>query len=107
MKKISDSFRRQFACTVLTGKANYAVWAYTIKNHLITAGLEDYINEKSEPASTDGKVATTISRAQEAKSMLISTLNEQQVAQIIHCESALEIWKHLESAYGKKTVTNE
>jgi hypothetical protein len=43
-------------------------------------------------------------RAQEAKSLLLSTLKSSEIDQILHCKTAKDIWSHFEKAYGRKTA---
>lgn len=94
MKNFTDSTGKTYTCTLLSGKDNYEVWAYTMRNHFKTAGLEKYLTESKD---CDG------SEAQVAKSFLLSTLSEKATEEIIHCETPAEIWKYFDSAYGKKT----
>lgn len=93
----------------LQGKGNYNTWSFVMKNHLITAGLVKYI-EKPLDTSVEKESATVSNEtglAQQAKSIIIGTLSESQLENIIHCNSAYEIWTHFEKAYSKKNIKPE
>lgn len=87
---------KPFTTIILNGKANYNVRAYTVKEHLKTASLEQFI--------TDIKIKDDqVAKAQEAKSLLLSSLASSEIEKILHCSNTAEIWKHFHSAYGSKT----
>lgn len=91
---------------MLKGKENYQVWPYTLKNHLKTAGLVQFITRQDEEVKIDHPdqmAKPTVDRSQEAKSMILSTLSKSEVRHIIHCDTAYDIWSNFENAYGKKT----
>ena len=124
---------RTFASIQLTGKDNYAVWSYTMEEHLITFNLFDFVSPKGKllsqhlaelkavkgieavevteaiqegPSVTKdpGKVAD---RSQEAKSILLASMSADEIAKIIHCKTAADIWRHFKDAYGKKSENEE
>ena len=104
--KLNDSAGRSYTCTLLTGKDNYMVWSYTLKEHLTTANLIHHVDPtiaKQEPE----KEEDVSKRAQEAKSMVISSLASSEVEKIVHCSTAQEIWSHFKGAYGKKTANEK
>lgn len=97
----SDSTLKGFAykaynAVILTGKDNYPVWSFTMKEHLTTAGMIEHIkpgNIKKEDTE----------KAQESKSLLLSSMASSEIEKILHCKTAAEIWCHFEVAYGAKT----
>jgi len=97
LKTFGDSKGSSYSSVILNGKANYNVWAFTMKEHLTTAELYQFITHVKIEDTERGK-------AQAAKSMLISTISPGEMEKIIHCTSAKEIWDHFVSAYGAKTA---
>lgn len=70
-KRFTDSAGKTFAAVVLNGKANYNVWAFTMKEHLKTAGLFDLVSDfKEEKEETKAKVQQD--KAQEVPTYLNS-----------------------------------
>lgn len=109
--------RKLWTC-LLNGKDNYQVWAYTIRNHFLSNGLDRYVfrevgesscQEAGDENKDESKIKQEIDqksdkdKAQEAKSLLISSIRESELINILHCEDAFQIWPHFERAYGKKT----
>ena len=83
-----------------------------MRDHLITLKLFEYVGESPLGQSTSGSLEETQSlkidltvdiRAQKAKSILLSAISDIEIAKIIHCNMAIEIWNHFKDAYGKKS----
>lgn len=106
MKSFSDQSGKAYACVVLNGKSNYTAWAFTIREHLVTAGLFRFVESPVnlvEPVAIAGDTEVIRDPAQEAKSIILSTLSASEIDKIVHCRTAHEIWAHLENSYGRKT----
>ena len=86
----------QFKVPTLDGK-NFTAWKYAMKAVLESNGLDTYVY--GAVVAPDG-----IDKPLRAKSILISSLNEQYLLKIIHCNSAREIWTCLESIYEVKSA---
>lgn len=110
MKSFTDHNGKSYSCVVLAGKDTYQAWSFTLKEHLTTAGLIKFVTGQTDPiiAGEDAKSNTEAllkqeQYAQEAKSILLSTMKDDEVVKIIHCKTAREMWLHFERAYGQKT----
>ena len=83
-----------------------------MREHLITLKLFEYVGESPISQGTSGSSEeagslktdpTADTRPQEAKSILISTISDTEIAKIIQCNTAAEIWRHFKDAQGKKS----
>lgn len=109
MKSFSDNNGRHYACVLLDGKETYPAWAFTLREHLTTAGLLEFVineptasEEKGMTKATDEQLVDA-RKAQEAKSIILSTIKQGEVVKILHCKTTYEMWTHFARAYGLKT----
>lgn len=87
---------QKFLAVVLNGQANYNAWAFTIRQHLKTAGLDQFLTDvKIEPENSV--------KAQESYSLLLSSISPGEIEKILHCKTTHEVWTHFELAYAVKT----
>jgi len=97
LKAFGDGEESSYSSVILEGKANFNVWASTMKEHLTTAELNKFVTHGKIEDNEQGK-------AQANKSMLISTIPPRELEKIIHCTSAKEILGISMSAYRAKTA---
>ena len=92
-----------------------------MKTHLETIGAYDIVfgksevtvpktvatGEKDNEQSTSADLSTSaedyLQRDRHARSVICSSLNEDETRRIMHCTTAKQIWICLENAYGMKT----
>lgn len=110
MKYFSDTQGKGYSCVLLNGPSTYQAWAYALKEHLETAGLDSYVagpvSENAQGKSSDESKSSEsedVKKAQEAESILLSTIDPGEIAKILHCQTAREIWAHFEKSYGTRT----
>ena len=88
MRNFSDSNGRTYSCVLLNGKNSYKIWAFTMEQHLATLKLLDVIKDANDDAKQEDD---WMAREQQTKSILLSVMEPDEVAKIIHCSTAKEI----------------
>lgn len=78
----------------LSGAENWTIWKWQVRNYLEAKQLDYYI---------DNNDIKSVQRARQAKAIISGLLDRKNTLKVLHCQSAYEIWKHLESVYENKT----
>lgn len=94
----------KLSCPTLKGKDNYHVWAFTIFEHLKTINLEGFLTIKGnvEEEENKGRV-DDVEKSQQVKSFLISTMIDDEISKIMHCNTASQIWSYFKQMYDSKS----
>jgi hypothetical protein len=66
MKGFTDANGRSLSCIVLEGKSNYEAWAFTVKEHLITNNLFEFVSTDCPEGSSVQQIDANGAAADEA-----------------------------------------
>lgn len=103
----------------LRGLDNWAVWRFQTRVNLLAIealGHVDGTNPRPSPPAQDADAATrrsyeTLLREWsniegKAQRLIVTTLNEERMLHIMHCESSKDMWDTLKGTFETKTATS-
>lgn len=88
----------------LASDSNYAVWKFALKIILCNSVLIEVLDgspQKSTEAKGDAKRKAWLKKDIEAQKFIVSSVGEQSMVHLMVCDTAAEMWKRLETVYGR------
>ncbi|KAI0512123.1 hypothetical protein KFK09_012760 [Dendrobium nobile] len=86
------------------GENDFSLWRIKMKALLVHQGLSDAIFEENFAAITDRAKAREIQL--KAHSIILLSIDDEVLREVAEEDTALKVWRKLESIYMKKSLTN-
>lgn len=103
---------KDFEVQKLRGSENYHTWQFAIKNLLEFKGLHKCLNTKTIAATSTTAARTVCAedseeKQQQAKSLIILSLDSSIFVHVIKCKTAIEVWTCLQKLFEDKGLSRK
>ncbi|PKU65892.1 Retrovirus-related Pol polyprotein from transposon TNT 1-94 [Dendrobium catenatum] len=96
---------QMFDIDKFNGGNDFSLWQIKIKSLQVHQGLANAISEENIVAVTDKVRAREMQL--KAYSTILLSLGDEVLREVVEEDSALEVWRKLESIYMKRSLTNQ